>query len=47
MRGKFRELADVVLSEEGAAAVEAAVDRIDDWHDVGELTGLLRRHGRA
>ncbi len=47
MRGKFRALAGVVLSEEGAAAVEAAIDRIDDWHDVGELTGVLRRHGRA
>ena len=47
MRGKFRALAGVVLSEEGAAAVEAAIDRIDDWHDVGELTGVLRCHGRA
>jgi 2-methylcitrate dehydratase PrpD len=47
MRGKFRELAGVVLTAEGAAAAEAAIDRIDDWKDVGELTGLLRRYGRA
>ena len=47
MRAKFRELAGVVLTAEGARAAEAAVDRIDDWSDVGELTNLLRRHGRA
>jgi 2-methylcitrate dehydratase PrpD len=47
LRAKFRELAGVVVSGEGVAAIEAAVDRIEDWRDVGELTGLLRRYGRA
>jgi 2-methylcitrate dehydratase PrpD len=47
LRKKFRELAGVVLSAEGVAAVESAVDSIETWDDVGALTGLLRRHGRA
>jgi len=47
LRAKFRELAGVVLTEAGAAAAEAAVDGIDGWRDVSELTGLLRSHGRA
>jgi len=47
MRGKFRELAGIVLSSGGAAAAEAAIDRIDEWNNVGELTELLRRYGRA
>src|SRR5580704_14089253 len=46
LRGKFRELAGVVLTAEGARAVEAAVDRIEDWGNIGELTALLHRHGR-
>jgi 2-methylcitrate dehydratase PrpD len=46
LRGKFRELADTVLSGEGVSAVERAVDRIEEWRDVGELTALFRRYGR-
>jgi 2-methylcitrate dehydratase PrpD len=46
MRGKFRELAGEVLTGEGVAAVETAVDRIDEWKDIGDLTALLRRYGR-
>src|SRR5665213_2026816 len=46
LRAKFRELAGVALTAEGAAAVEGAVDRIEQWPDIGELTGLLRHHGR-
>jgi 2-methylcitrate dehydratase PrpD len=46
LRGKFRELAGVVLTADGVAAVERAVDRIDEWENIGELTGLLRRHGK-
>ncbi len=46
LRGKFRELAGAVLSEEGVAAVEHAVDRCEDWPNVGALTGCLRRYGR-
>lgn len=46
IRDKFRELAGVVLTAEGVAAVEAAVDRCEQWSSIGELTELLRRHGR-
>jgi len=46
IRAKFRELAGVVLTPEGAAAVERAVDRCAEWQYVGELTRLLRRYGR-
>jgi len=46
MRGKFRELAGTVLREEGVSAVERAVDGCEGWTNVGELTGLLSRHGR-
>ena len=46
LRGKFRELAGVVLSAQGVAAVERAVDHIEEWRDVSELTALLHRHGR-
>ncbi len=46
LREKFHELAGVVLTPEGVAHVERAVDRCDEWASVRELTGLLRRHGR-
>ncbi|HVH79795.1 MAG TPA: MmgE/PrpD family protein [Stellaceae bacterium] len=47
LREKFRGLAGVVLLQQGVAAVERAVDDIEDWPDAGDLTGLLRRYGRA
>ena len=47
LREKFRELAGVVLLPVGVAAVERAVDDIEEWPDVGDLTGLLRRYGRS
>ena len=46
LRGKFRELAGAVLTVEGADAAERAVDRIEEWPNIGELTGVFRRHGR-
>jgi 2-methylcitrate dehydratase PrpD len=46
LRGKFRQLAQTVLTEEGADRVADAVDHIGDWPDLGVLTGLLRQHGR-
>lgn len=46
IRDKFRELAGTVLSPEGAADVERAVDRCEEWKSVGELTEVLRRNGR-
>ena len=47
IRGKFRELAGVVLHPEGVTSVESAVDRCEEWQSVAELTELLRRHGRG
>ncbi len=44
IRAKFRELAEIVLTPEGAGEVERAVDRCDEWPDIGELTRLLRQH---
>ena len=46
LRGKFRELAETVLTAEGAAAVERAVDHCEEWRDLRELTRLLRQYGR-
>jgi 2-methylcitrate dehydratase PrpD len=47
IRGKFRELAGVVLRPEGVSSVEDAVDRCEEWQSIAELTELLRRHGRG
>ncbi|MGH7095105.1 MAG: hypothetical protein ACREFB_16445, partial [Stellaceae bacterium] len=47
LRGKFRELAGTVLSDEGGRAAERAVDRIEDWENAGALTNVLRRYGCA
>jgi len=46
IRAKFRELAGTVLTGEGTAAVEAAIDRCEDWPSVTELPELLRRNSR-
>src|SRR5882757_3151978 len=46
LRAKFRELAGTVLTSEGAARVEAAVDSCEEWPSLAELTDLLRRYGR-
>jgi 2-methylcitrate dehydratase PrpD len=46
IRAKFRELAGTVLTAAGAAALEAAIERCEDWPDIGELPALCRRHGR-
>jgi 2-methylcitrate dehydratase PrpD len=47
IRAKFRELAQTVLTAEGAEEIERAVDRSEHWASVAELTRLLRRHGRS
>ncbi|WP_158923866.1 MmgE/PrpD family protein [Acidisphaera sp. S103] len=47
LREKFRELAVVVLTRKGATLVEQAVDRCEEWDDVGVLTTLCRANGRA
>jgi 2-methylcitrate dehydratase PrpD len=46
IRGKFRELAATVLTPQGVADIERAVDHCEEWTSVGELTELLRRSGR-
>jgi 2-methylcitrate dehydratase PrpD len=47
LRAKFRELAGTVLTSEGAARLEAAVDRCEEWTSLAELTDLFRRYGRS
>jgi len=47
IREKFRELAGLVLTEEGVAEVENAVQDAENWKDFKVLTDLLRRHQRA
>ena len=46
IRGKFRELAGVVLRPEGVSSVENAVDRCEEWQSIAELMEPLRRFGR-
>ena len=46
IRGKFRELAGVVLRPEGVSSVENAFDRCEEWQSIAELTEPLRRFGR-
>ena len=46
IRAKFRELAGLVLTAEGASAVEHLVARCEDWTSVRELTDTLRRSER-
>ena len=46
IRAKFRELAATVLTPEGAARVEEAVDRCEEWTSLAELTDLFRHYGR-
>jgi 2-methylcitrate dehydratase PrpD len=45
IRDKFRELAATVLTGDGIADVERAVDRVEEWKSVAELPELLRRSG--
>ncbi|HEV7822026.1 MAG TPA: MmgE/PrpD family protein, partial [Burkholderiales bacterium] len=43
---KFRELAGPTLTPEGCAAVEAAIERCEQWQSTAELAQLLRQHAR-
>jgi 2-methylcitrate dehydratase PrpD len=47
VRAKFRELAAAHLSQAGMDAIEAAVDRCEDWQTMGELIEPLRLHARS
>jgi 2-methylcitrate dehydratase PrpD len=44
LRGKFRELAATVLTDEGVAEVETALDRAEEWSSLDAVTASLRRH---
>lgn len=43
LRGKFRELAGHVLTVQGVAQIEQAIDRCEEWNSVAEFTALLRK----
>jgi 2-methylcitrate dehydratase PrpD len=44
VRAKFRELAAAHLTPAGMDALEAAVDRCEEWQTMGDLTEPLRQH---
>ena len=44
LREKFRDLASDVLTAEGIAAVEQALDRCEHWTCVSDLPALLTKH---
>ena len=46
IRAKFRELAGLVLTDEGVEAAEQAIDGCQSWMNIEPLTTALRRHGR-
>jgi 2-methylcitrate dehydratase PrpD len=46
IRGKFQDLAGVVLTGEGVSRVEHAIDHCDDWQSLADLTELFRHHSR-
>jgi len=46
IRGKFREIAGLVLTAEGVIRVEELVDRCDQWTNVRELSDAMRHHLR-
>jgi hypothetical protein len=44
VRAKFHEVAAVHLTPKGVDAIEAAVDRCEEWKTMGELIEPLRQH---
>jgi 2-methylcitrate dehydratase PrpD len=47
VRAKFRELAAPHLTQAGMDAIEAAVDRCEEWQTMGELIEPLRQYARS
>lgn len=47
VRAKFHELAATMLTPEGTARIEAAVEHCEDWPTLAVLTGLIRAHARG
>jgi hypothetical protein len=46
IRAKFRELAGLVLTQEGVEAAERAIAGCESWTSIDPLVTVLRRHGR-
>ena len=46
VREKFRKLAGVVLTKDGAAAVEEAIDGMERWTSIERLLAAVRGHVR-
>ena len=46
IRAKFHQLAGTVLTPQGVADAERAIDRVEEWVSVGELPALLRQSAR-
>ena len=47
VRAKFREMAAPHLTQAGMDAIEAAVDRCEEWRTMAELIEPLRQHARS
>ncbi|WP_158746263.1 MmgE/PrpD family protein [Acidisphaera sp. L21] len=47
VRSKFAELAGTMLTADGIATVEHAIDHAEDWGSVGDLVALLHRHAKS
>ncbi len=47
LREKFRDLAGDVLTPQGIAEAERAIDRCEQWASVGEFSALLKRFTKA
>jgi 2-methylcitrate dehydratase PrpD len=47
LRGKFHDLAGDVLTAQGVAAVERAIDRCDQWGSVGDLALLATQYKKV
>jgi 2-methylcitrate dehydratase PrpD len=47
IREKFRKLAGLALTPDGVAAVERAIDTMEQWSSGAELSALLHRHASA
>jgi 2-methylcitrate dehydratase PrpD len=47
VRAKYRELAGLVLTDAGVAAVESAIERCEEWPSMAPLLDALRTGGRS
>jgi 2-methylcitrate dehydratase PrpD len=47
LREKFRDLANDVLTGEGARRIEDAIDRCERWQSVGELAEIVKKYQKS